>query len=89
MSKLMTLYVLFDSLERDIISLTDKFPVSKNAYQKEGSTIYAELGTDFRLKDILELFSKKPELLEITNGIEIKYKKHWDTNLTDISIKDN
>ena len=51
--------------------------------------IYAELGTDFRLKDILELFSKKPELLEITNGIEIKYKKHWDTNLTDISIKDN
>jgi len=51
--------------------------------------IYSELGTDFRLLDILELFSKKPELLEITDGIEIKYKKHWDTNLTDISIKDN
>lgn len=51
--------------------------------------IYSELGTEFHLSDILELFSKKPELLEITDGIEIKYKKHWDKNLTDIFIKDN
>ena len=53
MSKLMTLYVLFDSLERDIISLEDKFPVSKNAYQKEGSTIYAELGTEISVEDLI------------------------------------
>ena len=53
MSKLMTLYVLFDSLERDIVSLKDEFPVSKNAYQKEGSTIYAELGTEISVEDLI------------------------------------
>ena len=49
--------------------------------------IYNELGTNFRLSHILELFSKKPELLEITNELDLKYKKHWDKNLTDVSIK--
>ena len=53
MSKLMTLYVLFDSLERNIISLKDKFPVSLNAYQKEGSTIYAEFGTEISVEDLI------------------------------------
>jgi len=53
MSKLMTLYVLFDSLERDIVSLKDEFPVSMNAYQKEGSTIYAELGTEISVEDLI------------------------------------
>ena len=50
--------------------------------------IYNELGINFRLSHILELFSKKPELLEITNELDLKYKKHWDKNLTDVSIKD-
>ena len=53
MSKLMTLYILFDSLEKGIVSLDDKFTVSKNAYQKEGSTIYAELGTEISVQDLI------------------------------------
>jgi len=44
---------LFDSLERNIISLKDKFPVSLNAYQKEGSTIYAEFGTEISVEDLI------------------------------------
>tara|TARA_B100000212_G_scaffold342539_1_gene330410 strand:+ start:1897 stop:3036 length:1140 start_codon:yes stop_codon:yes gene_type:complete len=53
MSKLMTLYILFDSLEKGIVDLDDKFSVSRNAYQKEGSTIYAELGTEISVKDLI------------------------------------
>ncbi len=53
MSKLMTLYILFDSLERGIVSLEDKFIVSKKAYQKEGSTIYAELGTEISVQNLI------------------------------------
>jgi len=49
--------------------------------------IFHRLGNNFNLSNILELFSKKPELLKITNGLELKYKKHWDKNLTDVSIK--
>ena len=35
------------------IDLDDKFSVSRNAYQKEGSTIYAELGTEISVKDLI------------------------------------
>ncbi len=54
MSKLMTLYILFDSLDKGIISLEDKFSVSRNAYQKEGSTIYAELGTEISVENLIK-----------------------------------
>ena len=53
MSKLMTLYILFDSLKKGIVTLDDKFVVSRNAYQKEGSTIYAELGTEISVQDLI------------------------------------
>ena len=46
-------YILFDSLEKGIVDLDDKFSVSRNAYQKEGSTIYAELGTEISVKDLI------------------------------------
>jgi len=53
MSKLMTLYILFDALDKGIVSLDDKFPVSMNAYQREGSTIYAELGTEISVENLI------------------------------------
>ena len=53
MSKLMTLYILFDSLKKGIVTLDNKFVVSRNAYQKEGSTIYAELGTEISVQDLI------------------------------------
>ena len=53
MSKLMTLYILFDSLKKGIVTLDNKFVVSRNAYQKEGSTIYAELGTEISVQNLI------------------------------------
>lgn len=50
--------------------------------------IFKNLGNDFHLSDILELFTKKPELLKITANLEKKYKEHWNKNLADTSIKD-
>ena len=54
MSKLMTLYILFDSLDKGIVSLEDTFSVSRNAYQKEGSTIYAELETEISVENLIK-----------------------------------
>ena len=54
MSKLMTLYILFDSLAKGIVSLEDTFSVSRNAYQKEGSTIYAELETEISVENLIK-----------------------------------
>ena len=54
MSKLMTLYILFDSLDKGIVSFEDTFSVSRNAYQKEGSTIYAELETEISVENLIK-----------------------------------
>ena len=54
MSKLMTLYILFDSLDKGIVSLEDTFSVSRNAYQKEGSTMYAELETEISVENLIK-----------------------------------
>ena len=54
MSKLMTLYILFDSLNKGIVSLEDKFFVSRNAYQKEGSTMYAEIETEISVENLIK-----------------------------------
>tara|TARA_B100000378_G_scaffold268627_1_gene255927 strand:- start:14 stop:1153 length:1140 start_codon:yes stop_codon:yes gene_type:complete len=54
MSKLMTLYVLFETLDEGIIGLDEKFIVSMNAYQREGSTIYAELSTMISVEDLIK-----------------------------------
>ena len=49
--------------------------------------IFNNLGNNFHLDNILELFTKKPDLLKITDNLEEKYKVHWDKNLADTSIK--
>lgn len=51
--------------------------------------VFGRLGNNFQLDDILELFRKEPQLLEITEGLEEKYKEHWNKNLANTSITDN
>ncbi len=50
--------------------------------------IISELGNDFHLEDVIELFEKNPELLQITNNLEERYKQHWDRNVADTYLKD-
>jgi len=50
--------------------------------------IISELGNDFHLEDVIELFEKNPKLLKITNNLEERYKQHWDRNVADIKLKD-
>ena len=58
MSKLMTLYVLFDYLENNIISLDDKIFISENAWRKGGaisdsSTMFAEVSSYISVENII------------------------------------
>ena len=50
--------------------------------------IISELGNDFHLENIIDLFEKNPKLLEITNNLEERYKQHWDNNVADTNLKD-
>lgn len=51
--------------------------------------IFKILGNDFHLENILKLFEEKPELLKITDNLEMRYKEHWNKNVTDVSIRNN
>ena len=53
MSKLMTLYMVFEALKEERISLTDKIKVSRQASQKGGSKMFLNEGQKVSIEDIL------------------------------------
>ena len=58
MSKLMTVYLLFESLKEGRVSLDDKFRVSENAWQKGGaksgsSTMFLPPNSEARVEDLI------------------------------------
>ncbi len=58
MSKMMTVYMLFDHLKKGKLSLDDEFPVSENAWKKGGaksgsSTMFLNPGERVRVEDLL------------------------------------
>ncbi|MBX2854329.1 MAG: D-alanyl-D-alanine carboxypeptidase [Rhodobacteraceae bacterium] len=53
MSKLMTAAMVFEALKQGRLQLDDTFPVSENAYRKEGSTMFLNLTDRPRVADLL------------------------------------
>ena len=54
LSKLMTVYLLFDALKRGEVKLDDTFPVSKEAWAlNEGSTMFVGIGSQIRVEDLI------------------------------------
>lgn len=58
MSKLMTLYIIFDKLQNGTLSLDDKFSVSENAWRKGGaasgsSTMFLKIGEKISVEELI------------------------------------
>ena len=53
MSKIMTVFMVFERLKDGRLSLDDKLLVSENAWRKGGSKMYVELGDQIRIEDLL------------------------------------
>ena len=53
MSKLMTVYMLFEQLEKGTLSLDDTMRVSEKAWRMGGSKMFVEVGSDVRVEDLL------------------------------------
>ncbi len=53
MSKVMTVYMVFDALKEGRLSLNDKLPVSEKAWKKGGSKMFVGLGTKVSVEDLL------------------------------------
>lgn len=58
MSKLMTIYLLFEELKKGNVSLEDTFTVSENAWRKGGaatggSTMFLKIGEEVKVEDLI------------------------------------
>lgn len=53
MSKIMTIYMLFEALDDGRISLDDTLPVSEKAWRMGGSKMFVEVGTQVRVEDLI------------------------------------
>lgn len=53
MTKMMTIYLLFEKLKNGSLSLDDTFPVSKKAWKMQGSKMFVEVGKRARVEDLI------------------------------------
>jgi len=53
MSKVMTMYLVFDALKKGDLNLDDKFLVSEKAWRKKGSKMFVELGNKIKIEDLV------------------------------------
>lgn len=54
MSKVMTMYVVFERLRDGRLSMDDELLVSKNAWQKEGSKMFVEIDKRVKVSDLIK-----------------------------------
>lgn len=53
MTKMMTVYMLFDRLKKGGLALTDTFLVSENAWRKQGSKMFVPVGGRVSVEDLI------------------------------------
>ena len=53
MSKMMTVYMLFERLKEGSLNMDDTFLISKKAWKKGGSKMWVEVGKRIRIRDLL------------------------------------
>ena len=53
MSKVMTVYMVFEKLKGGALTLDTTFPVSEKAWRMQGSKMFVDLGSQIRLEDLL------------------------------------
>ena len=53
MSKLMTLYMVFEALEKGVISMNDEFPTSRHAASMKGSSMFLRQGEQVSVANLL------------------------------------
>ncbi|NCC23434.1 MAG: D-alanyl-D-alanine carboxypeptidase, partial [Alphaproteobacteria bacterium] len=53
MSKVMTMYMVFEALKEGRITLDTELPVSEKAWRKQGSKMFVEVGDHVRVEDLI------------------------------------
>ena len=53
MTKMMTIYMLFDAIKKGKVSLNDEFTVSEKAWRKGGTKMFVEVGKKVKVEDLI------------------------------------
>lgn len=53
MSKVMTMYMVFEALKQGRVSLTDEFTISEKAWRMEGSKMFIRVDTQVKVEDLV------------------------------------
>lgn len=53
MSKIMTMYMVFERIKQGRLSMDDTLPVSERAWKMQGSKMFTELGNRIRVEDLI------------------------------------
>lgn len=95
MSKLMTVYMLFDALKKGNIKLTDTFHVNQKAWSMQGSKMYVELNSDIKVEDLIRgiiVQSGNDACVVVAEGLagsEEAFAKQMNKVAKDIGLQDS
>jgi len=90
MSKLMTLYVLFEHLKNGSVKLDDEFPVSEKAWKTGGSKMFVPVGSKVKVEDLIRgiaVQSGNDACIVVAEGLDgsedafVEEMNHWAQKL--------
>ncbi len=96
LSKLMTVYLLFDALKKGEVKLEDTFPVSKEAWAlNEGSTMFVGIGSQIKIEDLIRgiiVQSGNDACLVVAEGLagtEEAFVERMNKKAQELGLKDS
>lgn len=93
MTKMMTIYLLFDHLKRGKLSLDDAFRVSEKAWRKGGSKMFVELNSLIQVEDLIRgivVQSGNDACIVVAEGLagsEARFAKMMSKKAREIGMK--
>lgn len=95
MSKVMTMYMVFDALKNNVITLESKYPVSEKAWRMGGSKMFVELGKEIKISDLVRGVIVQSGndativLAEGLSGTEEQFAKEMTKKAQEIGMKNS
>ena len=95
MSKLMTIYMLFDALKRGDVRPTDSFHVSERAWAKQGSKMFVDINSDVHVEDLIRgivVQSGNDACIVVAEGLagsEEAFAERMNAKAKELGLKDS
>jgi D-alanyl-D-alanine carboxypeptidase (penicillin-binding protein 5/6) len=95
LTKIMTLFLIFDAINQGLVQLNDKFVISKKAAQKEGSKMYLREGDKVPLVELIKgiaIVSGNDACVAAAEGLygsEQNFVAKMNQKVRDLGLKDS